>query len=180
MNHGCRDGDRMAEQDFSSFSRSASVDRPVSLLDLGPTVLSLAGLATPSHMQGRAFLGTHASPPRVYVPLFRGRMDERYDCVRAIRDRRFFYRRNYMPHRIYGQHVDYLWQAEGMPAWQAHHEQGGAILSRPGSGARNRPKSFTTARPTHTRCTTSPMRHSRMELTNTYYTDSALLDVAGP
>ncbi len=101
-----------------------SVDRPVSLLDLGPTVLSLAGLATPPHMQGHAFLGRHASQPRQYVSLFSGRMDERYDCVRGIRDQQFLYRRNYMPHRIYGQHIHYLWKAKGVRAWQAHYEQG--------------------------------------------------------
>ncbi len=31
----------------------------------------------------------------------------------------------------------------------------------------------------HPRITQAAMRHSRMELTNTYYTDPALLDVAG-
>ena len=32
-------------------------DRLVSLMDLGPTVLSLAGLTPPRHMQAQAFLG---------------------------------------------------------------------------------------------------------------------------
>ncbi|MEX2386825.1 MAG: tyrosine-type recombinase/integrase [Phycisphaeraceae bacterium] len=32
----------------------------------------------------------------------------------------------------------------------------------------------------HPRVAQAAMPHSRMELTNTYYTDSALLDVAGP
>ena len=37
-------------------------------------------------------------------------MDERYDMMRAVRDERYKYIRNYMPHRIYGQHLNYLWK----------------------------------------------------------------------
>lgn len=76
-------------------------DRLVSTLDLAPTVLSLVGLDIPPHMQGRAFLGPQAGQPRDYVYASRDRYDESYDRVRAVRDRRFKYIRNYCPHLPY-------------------------------------------------------------------------------
>src|SRR5262245_50768310 len=72
-------------------------DRLISFVDLAPTLLSLAGVRPPAELQGRAFLGPFAAPPREYVHGFRGRMDERIDCVRSVRDRRYVYVRNYMP-----------------------------------------------------------------------------------
>ena len=68
-------------------------------------------------MQGYAFLGKQKTTDPEYAFMFRGRMDERYDMTRALRDRRYRYIRNYMPHRIYGQHVNYLWQAPSMQSW---------------------------------------------------------------
>ncbi|MFW6158830.1 MAG: sulfatase, partial [Planctomycetota bacterium] len=72
-------------------------DDLVSTIDLGPTVLSLAGLDVPAHMQGRPFLGPDAGPPRDYVYASRDRYDEAYDMVRAVRDKRFKYIRNDRP-----------------------------------------------------------------------------------
>ncbi len=72
-------------------------DTLVSTVDLGPTVLSLAGVDVPTHMQGRAFLGDKARPPREYVFAGRDRHDEAYDMVRAARDGRFKYMRNFRP-----------------------------------------------------------------------------------
>jgi len=72
-------------------------DRLISTIDLGPTVLSIAGVEIPYHMQGRAFLGEQAAPPRKYVYATRDRYDESYDMVRAVRDKRFKYIRNYRP-----------------------------------------------------------------------------------
>jgi len=75
-----------------------SVDeRLVSTIDLGPTVLSITGVPIPAHMQGRAFLGPQAAPPRQYVYASRDRHDEAYDRVRAVRDKRYKYIRNYHP-----------------------------------------------------------------------------------
>ena len=72
-------------------------DDLVSTVDLGPTVLSLAGLEIPQHMQGSAFLGPRAQPPRDYVFASRDRYDESYDMIRAARDKRFKYIRHYRP-----------------------------------------------------------------------------------
>lgn len=87
-------------------------DDPVSLIDLGPTVLSLAGVPIPSHMQSQPFLGDQKKPARRYVYAHRDRMDEAYDMMRAVRDNRFKYIRNFFPGRPYAQHIAYC---EEMP-----------------------------------------------------------------
>jgi uncharacterized sulfatase len=74
-----------------------STDRLVSFVDFAPTVLSLAGVEIPSHMQGKAFLGEAETEPREAVYAARDRMDERYDIIRAVRDKRYKYIRNYEP-----------------------------------------------------------------------------------
>ncbi len=99
-------------------------DRLVSFVDLGPTVLSLAGIRPPADMQGKAFLGEHAAAPREYVHAFRGRMDERYDMVRAVRDGRFKYLRNYNPHQIYGQYIAYMFQTDTTRRWKQMFDAG--------------------------------------------------------
>jgi len=83
-------------------------DDLVSTVDLGPTVLSLAGIDIPWHIQGRAFLGPQAEIPRQYVFAARDRHDETYDMVRAVRDKRFKYMRNYMPEQSYLPWVPYF------------------------------------------------------------------------
>lgn len=72
----------------------------VSLVDLGPTLLSLADVPIPAHMQGQPFLGNNAIE-REYVYAARDRHDESYDMVRAIRDKRYKYIRNFCPERPY-------------------------------------------------------------------------------
>ncbi len=101
-------------------------DRLVSCVDLAPTVLSLAGLEVPQVMQGQAFLGKHAAEPREYVHTFRGRMDERYDMMRGVHDKQFNYIRNYMPHRVYGQHLNYLWIMPATRSWEQVYKAGKA------------------------------------------------------
>ena len=76
-------------------------DDLVSTIDLGPTVLSLAGLELPCHLQGQAFLGPQAESPREYVYASRDRHDTAYDMVRAVRDKRFKYMCNYHPELPY-------------------------------------------------------------------------------
>lgn len=96
----------------------------VSFVDLAPTMLSLAGIAPLEYMQGRAFLGTHAAPEPPFLHGFRGRMDERYDLVRSVRDGQFVYVRNFMPHEIYGQHVAYMFEMPTTRIWKKLFDEG--------------------------------------------------------
>jgi arylsulfatase A-like enzyme len=99
-------------------------DRVVSFVDLAPTVLSLANIEIPDYMQGHAFLGPQQQPPHNYAYLFRNRMDERIDMMRAVRDKNYKYIRNYMPHRIYGQHLNYLWRSPNTRSWEKEFKAG--------------------------------------------------------
>jgi arylsulfatase A-like enzyme len=99
-------------------------DRLVSFVDLAPTLLSLVGVRPPDSMQGHAFMGEYSAPEQPYIYGFRGRMDERYDMVRSVRDKRYVYIRNYMPHKIYGQHVDFMFQTPTTQIWKKLHDQG--------------------------------------------------------
>jgi hypothetical protein len=51
-------------------------------------------------------------------------MDERFDMCRAVRDQKFRYIRNYMPYRIYGQHLEYLWLAPSVGSWEKAYLNG--------------------------------------------------------
>lgn len=74
------------------------VDDIVSLMDLGPTVLSLAGIKPPAYMHGKAFLGNHkTSIPRKYTFGSADRFDEAADMSRSVIDGRFVYIRNFRP-----------------------------------------------------------------------------------
>ncbi|HAA75459.1 TPA: sulfatase, partial [Candidatus Latescibacteria bacterium] len=75
-------------------------DQLVSMVDLGPTLLSIADVPIPTHMQGQPFLGDHAVE-REYIYAARDRHDEAYDMVRAVRDKRFKYLRNFCPEKPY-------------------------------------------------------------------------------
>ena len=99
------------------------INAPVGLIDLAPTVLSLAGIPAPAEMQGTAFLGRFARSRGAYAFGMRNRMDERYDFVRAATDGRFHYIRNYTPHRVF-QHEAYEWQAKGYQSWEGEFRAG--------------------------------------------------------
>ena len=99
-------------------------ERLVSLLDLAPTLLSLANQEIPEQFAGHAFLGKKKSPDPDYVHFIRQRMDERYDMMRAVRDKKFRYIRNYMPHRKYCQHIWYLWRSSSTRAWEKAFKDG--------------------------------------------------------
>ncbi len=98
---------------------------PVGFVDFPATVFSLAGVSIPRQFEGKAFLGKQADKPRDHVYLFRARMDERYDTVRAIRDRRYRYVRNYSPHRPWGQQYSYPFRVmPSMGSWYEAYRKG--------------------------------------------------------
>jgi len=80
-----------------------TTDRLVSFVDYAPTVLSLTEIPIPDDMQGQPFLGKENTPPRKYIYGHRDRVDEVRDLSRSVRDGRYLYIRNYMPHLGYNQ-----------------------------------------------------------------------------
>jgi uncharacterized sulfatase len=86
-------------QDLASAPPGSVLDRMVSFVDFAPTVLSLAGINIPGYMQGSAFLGVQEGPEPDTIVAIRDRVDEVLEVSRAIRDRRYKYIRNFMPHR---------------------------------------------------------------------------------
>lgn len=102
----------------------SKVDRLISFVDLAPTLLSIIGADIPDYMQGHAFLGEQKTADPEYVFMFRDRMDERYDMSRAVRDNKYRYIRNYMPYRVYGQYLEYLWRAPSVVSWEKAFEAG--------------------------------------------------------
>ncbi len=92
-------------------------ERPVSFVDLPPTVFSLAGVEIPDAFQGRAFLGKAAQEALPYVYLYGQRFDARMlRFVRAVTDGRYRYIRNFHPHRHRGIFSGY---PHGQLGWQS-------------------------------------------------------------
>lgn len=87
----------------------------VDFLDFAPTMLSLCGIELPKHFHGQAFLGIQRAKPRVYVHGARDRVDETSDTIRAVRNQRFKYVRNYQPQLPRSLTIAYL---ESMPIMQ--------------------------------------------------------------
>lgn len=111
-------------QSLAPLPPGSRTDRIVTFIDFPPTLLSLAGVAVPEVMQGIPFLGEQAGAANDYAYGFRGRMDERIDMSRSIRDERYRYTRNFLPHKIYGQYLDYLWRAPSMQSWTEEFQKG--------------------------------------------------------
>jgi uncharacterized sulfatase len=101
-----------------------ATDRMVTFIDFAPTVLSLAGVDLPAHLQGSAFLGPKAGPPREFIFGGKDRQGEAVDTIRYIRDQRFQYLRNFQPHLPYAQFMSYNWQHASMRAWEQLHRAG--------------------------------------------------------
>lgn len=108
----------------SDYQAGGDTDRLVGFIDMAPTLLSIVGMTPPEHMQGNAFMGRYEADPVDYQFGFRGRMDERYDLVRSVRDKRYIYVRNYMPHRIYGQYIQYMFQTPTTRVWKQMYDEG--------------------------------------------------------
>ena len=109
---------------FPEENPGETINRMISFVDLAPTLLSITGITIPEYMQGNAFLGNQKTGDPEYAYMFRGRMDEYYDMSRAVCDAKYRYIKNYMPYRIYGQHLEYLWRAPSIGSWEQAYLNG--------------------------------------------------------
>lgn len=101
-----------------------TVGRIVSFIDMPKTWLSLAGADIPDVYQGRVFLGHGTEPEKDYHFSWRGRADERFDCVRMVRNERFAYHKNYAPFAPAGQYLEYMHRMKATGAWERYHKAG--------------------------------------------------------
>lgn len=72
-------------------------DRIVSLMDLGPTVMSLLNIKPPNHYDGKAFAGKYEETPREFAFGSADRFDEVIDRQRSVLDGRYVYIKNFLP-----------------------------------------------------------------------------------
>jgi len=108
---------RQAKTLASTVAAGSVSDELVSFIDLAPTVLGLAGVEIPTHLQGRALVGPKAAPAPEFVFAARDRMDIEYDMMRSARDARFLYIRNFSPELPYAGHIIYRNQSAIMQEW---------------------------------------------------------------
>ena len=87
-------------------------------LDLGPTVLSLAGVEPAKPRPGRVLFGPKVEPAPTFVVSCRDRMDEAEDRIRSLRDERYRYVRNFRPELPYFQWINYLDESPIMKDWR--------------------------------------------------------------
>lgn len=109
--------------------KSGSVSEElVAWVDIAPTILSLAGVQIPEEYEGQVFLGKKAASPRDCVFAGRDRMDEIFDRVRVVRDKKFHYIRNFAPQLPWAQYQIYMEQQEIMQVmrkqWKNHELTG--------------------------------------------------------
>jgi uncharacterized sulfatase len=96
----------------------------VCFLDFAPTTLALAGAEIPKEMQGQVILGPKTAPERKYIFAARDRMDETYDRIRSVRDKRFQYIRNFHPELPYAQRIAYMEEMPTMRVWRKLNAEG--------------------------------------------------------
>lgn len=87
------------------------IDELVCLMDMAPSVLTLAGLTPPETMQGRPLLVKGDAEKREFLVAMRNRLDTRTQFVRSIRDKRYRYMRHFFPHRPYAPYETFQWEA---------------------------------------------------------------------
>ena len=102
----------------------STIDRIVSFIDMPKTWVSLTGAEITDNFQGRIFLGPDTEPEPQYHFSWRSRADERFDCVRVMRDEQFAYHKNYAPFAPNGQYLAYMHNMKATGAWERHHQAG--------------------------------------------------------
>ena len=104
------------------------IDGFVQFVDLGPTVLHLAGVAVPEAMDGRPFLGAGVTLDelnrRDTAYSYADRFDEKSDFVRALRRGKFKYVRSYQPFYPDALQNDYRYKQLAYQQWRELYRAG--------------------------------------------------------
>ena len=97
----------------------------VNFTDLGPTVLSLAGIRPPEHMQGKALHGKFVESGKREVQFaFAANQLHHYLPVRAVTDGRYKLIRSYIPYRQFALRNYYQWGMPSNKAWDRYVLEG--------------------------------------------------------
>lgn len=90
----------------------------VNFTDLGPTVLSLAGVKPPKQMQGKALYGKFDKQRKRQMQFaLAANQLHHFMPVRAVTDGRFKYIRSYIPYRQFALRNYYQWGMPSNKAW---------------------------------------------------------------
>ena len=115
-------------KDDVAYAAGDRADGFVEFLDLAPTVLALAGIDVPGHMDGRSFLGPEISredvESRDVVFCYGDRFDELYAVNRTVRKGDFKYSRNYLPHQPKGMFCAYRYKQAAFRQWREMFDNG--------------------------------------------------------
>ena len=104
------------------------VDGFVSFMDLGPTLLHLAGITVPEGIDGTPFLGEDISlkqlNDRDEVYGYGDRFDELYAFNRTVRKGRFKYSRNFQPYHSKSLYAFYRYKQAAFREWKELYAKG--------------------------------------------------------
>ena len=93
----------------------------VNFTDLGPTVMSIAGVKPTKVMQGKPLFGKYTyKGERPYNYAFTANQLHHYMPVRALTDGRYKYIRSYMPYRQFSMRNYYQWGMPSNKAWDQY------------------------------------------------------------
>ena len=108
--------------------QGATVSGFVEFVDFGPTVLNLAGVPSPNHMDGDPFLGDGVTLEDVNARIetfgYADRFDEKYELVRTLRQGAFKYHRNYQAHYPDGLQNNYRYRMLAYAEWRDMFHEG--------------------------------------------------------
>jgi N-sulfoglucosamine sulfohydrolase len=88
---------------YPNQKRAGEIDSQlISFIDFAPNLLSQANIEPPKYTQGQAFSGKYqAKEQRKYIHAAADRFDETYDMIRAVRDKRYKYLKNFQSEKPY-------------------------------------------------------------------------------
>lgn len=95
------------------------IDDLISAIDVSATLMKVAGITLPAHIEGRPFMGRGVKK-RDFIIGARDRMDETVDMMRCVRTRQFKYIKNYLPDKPYMQPNKY--KETEYPVWNIMKE----------------------------------------------------------
>lgn len=95
----------------------------VNHIDIGPTLLEMCGIDIPEPMQGKALFADNYNE-RKFIYSGRDRCDETVDVIRAVRNSKYKYIRNFYPYRAHTQPSQYKDGKEIMQQMRLLHKDG--------------------------------------------------------